>query len=110
MVSMVSEILWLRWLLKDLEATQVGATSLFCDNQVACHIANNPVFHERTKHVEMDCYFVCERVESKDTNHEKFQLNIKSPTFLLKLWEILISSFLLASWAFVIFMHQLEWE
>lgn len=71
MATTVSEILWLRWLLKDIEATQTRATPLHCDNQAACHIANNPVFHERTKHVEMDCYFVRERVESKDIEPRK---------------------------------------
>lgn len=66
MASTVSEILWLRWLLQDLGSKQTGPTSLLCDNQAARQIANNPVFHERTKHVEMDCYFVRERVESKE--------------------------------------------
>ncbi|CAH9138265.1 unnamed protein product [Cuscuta epithymum] len=64
MAVTVSEILWLRWLLHDLTVPQTGPTSLFCDNQAARHIALNPVFHERTKHVEMDCYFVRERVAS----------------------------------------------
>ncbi|KAF5763047.1 putative RNA-directed DNA polymerase [Helianthus annuus] len=68
MATTTSEILWMRWLLKGLEAEQIGPTPLYCDNQAARHIANNPVFHERTKHVEMDCYFVKERVTSQERN------------------------------------------
>jgi len=66
MATTVSEVLWVRWLLHELGAPQAGPTTPFCDNQATRHIANNPVFHERTKHVEMDCYFVRERVESKE--------------------------------------------
>ncbi|KAK1414482.1 hypothetical protein QVD17_30227 [Tagetes erecta] len=74
MATTVSEILWIRWLLKDLRVHLQDATPLYCDNQAARHIANNPVFHERTKHVEMDCFFVRERVES----HEILPLHVAS--------------------------------
>ncbi|GKD81616.1 putative reverse transcriptase, RNA-dependent DNA polymerase, LTR copia-type gag-polypeptide [Tanacetum coccineum] len=67
MASTVSEILWVRWLLKDLQVHIVTPTQLFCDNQAAQpHIANIPVYHEQTKHVEMDCYFVQERGDTKE--------------------------------------------
>nr|GFB61190.1 probable leucine-rich repeat receptor-like protein kinase At1g35710 [Tanacetum cinerariifolium] len=66
MASTVSEVLWVRWFLSELWVDTSSPTPLFCDNQAAHHIANNPVFHERTKHVEMDCYFVHERVDSKE--------------------------------------------
>ena len=50
------ELVWLRWLLADMDAPQPIATPLYCDNRSAIYIAHNDVFHEHTKHIEIDCH------------------------------------------------------
>ena len=51
------EIVWLRWLLADMGVNIKAPTPLHCDNQSAIQIVKNYVFHERTKHIEIDCHF-----------------------------------------------------
>lgn len=47
------------------EFGDIRKMKLICDNQIAIHMASNPVFNRKTKHIEMDCYLVGEKVLSK---------------------------------------------
>ena len=58
LADVTQELLWLRWLLEDMGVNHSTATTIHCDNQSAIQIAHNDVFHERTKHIEIDCHFV----------------------------------------------------
>ncbi|CAM8895783.1 unnamed protein product [Rhodiola kirilowii] len=58
MASACSEVLWLVRLLLDMQVVVPQPISLFCDNMAALYITRNPVFHERTKHFEIDCHFL----------------------------------------------------
>jgi hypothetical protein len=62
MTGTCCELSWLRYLLKDLGLLHSEPALLYCDNRAALHIAANPVFHERTRHIEMDCHYVRDKI------------------------------------------------
>ncbi|KAJ0624745.1 putative RNA-directed DNA polymerase [Helianthus annuus] len=58
----VAETSWLRNLLLELKVPVKKATIVYCDNISAIYLSENPVQHQRSKHVELDIHFVRERV------------------------------------------------
>ena len=62
MSQAAAEITWLVRLLSELGVCQTQPVTLHCDSQSALQIARNPVFHERTKHIEIDCHFNWDKV------------------------------------------------
>nr|XP_016450434.1 PREDICTED: uncharacterized mitochondrial protein AtMg00810-like [Nicotiana tabacum] len=62
MSSAVSEVVWLTALLKELEVDVALPFDLFSDNKTALQIVSNTIYHERTKHIEIDCHFIREKI------------------------------------------------
>jgi hypothetical protein len=64
MALSVAEMIWLRSILVELEMNQGTQMKLWCDNKSTINIANNPVQHDKTKHVEIDRFFIKEKLNS----------------------------------------------
>lgn len=62
MALVTCELLWLLALLKDLQLPHHHEALVFCDSQVAIHIATNQIYHERTKYIEIDCHIVRDKI------------------------------------------------
>nr|GEW97978.1 retrovirus-related Pol polyprotein from transposon TNT 1-94 [Tanacetum cinerariifolium] len=62
------EVTWLVSLFKDLGITNLKPVDLHYDNQAALYIVANLVFHAGTKHIEVDCHFVRDRLKSGKIN------------------------------------------
>lgn len=55
--SIASELLWLSYVLKDFRIKLSNPIPLYCDNKSTIHMMENPVYHENTKHNNIDCHF-----------------------------------------------------
>ena len=60
----ICEVMWIKRMFEELKASDSLPMKLYCDNKAAISIAHNPVFHDRTKHVEVDKHFIKEKLES----------------------------------------------
>lgn len=61
----VSEGVWIKGLLQQLHIRGSFPAVLYCDNKAVIQIAGNLMFHERTKHIEIDCHFVREKMQDR---------------------------------------------
>ena len=68
--SAACQTVWLRRILADLKEKQDEATIMFCDNKSTIAMTKNPVFHGRTKHIEIRHHFIRELVAKKEIKLE----------------------------------------
>jgi len=64
MATTKCELQWISYLLLDLHFPTTQPANLYCDNQSAIQIVLNQVFRERTKHIEIDCHLVREKLST----------------------------------------------
>lgn len=62
MANATCEVTWLIALLKDFGINGLTPVPLYCDNTSALHTAENPILHERTKHIEIDCHLIRDKI------------------------------------------------
>jgi hypothetical protein len=63
--NITTQIMWIQILLQELQVPCSSMAKLWYDNLGAKYLSANPVFHVRTKHIEMNYHFVRERVAQK---------------------------------------------
>jgi hypothetical protein len=66
MALTIIELYWLRMLFKDMQVPLFSSLVLWCDNIGALALASNPVYHARTKHIDVGVHFIREKVNNKD--------------------------------------------
>ena len=84
----ICEALWLRLLLMDLGYLPRQSIRLYCDNKVVCDIAHNPVQYDRTKHVEVDRFFIRRNWMRKLTSCLRFDPKINWLISSPKLFQV----------------------
>ncbi|GAA0187195.1 transmembrane signal receptor [Lithospermum erythrorhizon] len=99
LASTVCELQWTSYLLRDFQVQIPFPIPLYCDNQAALHITSNHVFHERTKHLDIDCHMVRNQFLNGFISPTHIPLSISLQICLLKHYLLLSLCFWCPSWA-----------
>ena len=70
-------VVWLKRILKDLGVPITDPIRIFCDNMSSIYLARNPVFHARTKHIEVHYHFICERAQAREIDLQHVSTNLQ---------------------------------
>lgn len=63
LANRIAEVLWIQSLLHELCVSSPHKPAIYCDNLSIVHMTANPILHARTKHLELDLFFVREKVQ-----------------------------------------------
>lgn len=85
------EALWLRLLLQDLVFSSMQPIQLYYNNKDACATEHNPIQHDQIKHVEVDKFFIKEKLEGNI-------MELLRIRFEYQLGDILVKA--VSSWVF----------
>ena len=102
LATTIAEVSWLHILFKELHIFLPHVPVLWCDNASAIALSTNPMFHSRTKHIEVDYHYVREKVLhrdfcvlfflGKDNLADMFTKPLPSPSFLLQRCKLLLDA------------------
>ena len=102
LATTAAKVSWLRILFKELRIFLSHVPVLWCDNASAIALSANPMFHSRTKHIEVDYHYVHEKglhrdlcvrfVSGKDNLADIFTKPLPSPSFLLQRRKLLLDA------------------
>ena len=77
------EMIWLQRFMEELEKKQENSW-LYCDSQSVIHLAKNPAFHSKTKHIQLRYHFIRSTLEDGQLNMEKIHTSQKPADMLTK--------------------------
>ena len=83
-IEAACEGVWLRKLLNDLGRKQEGPTTIYCDNMSVIALTKNPIFHARSKHIELRHHFIRDLVQKEEIQLEFISTNEQPADMLTK--------------------------
>ena len=106
-VATTSELVWHTQLILDLHISNFALALIFCENTSTIHIANNPVFYERTKHIELDCHFIHDHILKSNVKPMPIHMHMQLAILFTKPLPLSPSEVLLSKMEIIIFLSPI---